>query len=256
VVVPEDKRGLKEMVLGRWALQSVAVLFNTGKTQARGVLVFQGVQYQGKSRWLLSLCPEGLARGGLQLDTKNKDHLKIALSAWLSELGELDGTFRKSDVASLKGFLSNQTDMFRRPYAATESCYPRRTSFFASVNSGEFLNDSTGSTRFWVLPVHTVNADHDIDMQQLWAQVLVLWRGGEAHWMTDSEMAQIQDSNEEHTFVDPVDEIVRTKLPWDDPEAEQIWLSSPSIAARIGIERPTQHQLATITRTVKSLNGN
>ena len=43
--------------------------------------------------------------------------------------------------------------------------------FGASVNSLEFLTDSTGNRRFLVIECLKINAFHNINMQQLWAEI-------------------------------------------------------------------------------------
>ena len=70
---------------------------------------------------------------GHLLDPTNKDSVKLAISAWITELGEIDATFRKADIAALKAFISKRVDKFRRPYAMSDSAYPRQTIFVGTV---------------------------------------------------------------------------------------------------------------------------
>lgn len=254
--VSSPKKELKEMLMRRWAIQCIAVLHNNGEVQARGVLTFQGAQYQGKTRWLRSLAPAGLnlVNTGQVLDVHNKDHVKIAISFWLTELGELDATFKKSDLAALKSFISQTVDTFRRPYAASESSYPRRTSLFASVNDPEFLRDSTGNTRYWVVPADAVRADHSIDVQQLWAQVLALYRSGEQGWLTESEMAILNESNLDFTAADPIEEMLVTNFQWDAPIERWRWLTATDIARRLGFTLPRKPDVDAVGRAVRKLN--
>lgn len=220
VRVPPDKLDLKQRLMRRWALQSVAILHNQGDMMARGVLVFGGPQNQGKGKWLKSLAPYGMVGDGVQLDPHNKDTVKLFVRYWLTELGEIDTIVKRSDVGALKNIISLSTDKFRAPYAARESIFPRRTSPFGTVNDLQFLQDPTGNTRFWVLEVESVNAHHGIDMQQLWAQILAVWKTGEQHWLNDEEVALLNESNGEYVHVDSVEEGLRQAFPWGDPEAE------------------------------------
>lgn len=255
VTTKPGHKALKELLMRRWALQAVAVLSNTGHVQARGVLTFQGAQYQGKTRWLKSLAPEGLVNVGHVLDVHNKDHVKIAISYWMTELGEIDATFKRSDLAALKSFISQQTDTFRRPYAAAEGSYPRRTVFFASVNDSQFLRDLTGNSRYWVIPVESIDNEHEVDMQQVWAQALTLQRAGERHWLSAEEMALLNEANEEFTVAEPVEEVLRDKLPWDDPTAEWLWMTANSIAEMIDMTGRGRYDLARIGASVRRING-
>lgn len=247
---------VKEIIMRRWALQAIAVLFNTGKFQARGVLTFSGVQYAGKSRWLRSLAPEGMVHTGHLLDVHNKDSIKIAIACWICELGEIDGTLRKSDLAALKAFISQELDTFRRPYAMGESTYPRRTVFGATVNEQRYLRDTTGNTRFWSIAVDSINPDHDVDMQQFWAQMLVLWQGGEQHWMTEEEMKLLNTSNEEFTVADPVEEVLRTKLDWEADRSTWVWMTVSELAESLGMQRQSISGLhSLIGKALKRITG-
>ena len=69
--------------------------------------------------------------------------------------------------------LTTDFDRVRRPYDRRESEYPRRTVFIATVNGMNFLSDPTGNTRWWTIAVDDLNFRHDIDMQQLFAQLAV-----------------------------------------------------------------------------------
>ena len=132
--------------------------------RGRGVLTFQGPQGIGKTSWVASLVPDPVLRDMVikldhHLDPNNKDSILGAISHWIVEIGELDSSFKK-DVARLKGVLTSDSDKVRRPYARTESEYPRRTVFFATVNDNNFLVDSTGNTRWWTIPLASIKYQH------------------------------------------------------------------------------------------------
>jgi putative DNA primase/helicase len=152
----------------------------------QGVLVLQGRQDLGKTRWFRSLVPDpSWIAEGVTLDPSNTDSVIAATSAFLVELGELDATTKKSDVAQLKSFLTRSVDKYRAAYGRKAESYPRRTLFGATVNPDEFLVDQTGNRRFWVMPLEAVNAHHGIDMQQVWAEALARAEGGEPYWMPE-----------------------------------------------------------------------
>ena len=46
-----------------------------------------------------------------------REQTRISEAVEVVELGELDSTFRKSDVVALKAFLSREVDIIRSPYA-------------------------------------------------------------------------------------------------------------------------------------------
>ena len=52
--------------------------------------------------------------------------------------------------------------------------------FCASVNSRDFLHD-TGNRRYLILLVDSVNADHNVDIGQVFAETKVLMEQGKEH---------------------------------------------------------------------------
>lgn len=191
---------------------------------AQGVLCLQGKQGKRKTRWLMSLVPggRGWAKEGVILDPSNRDSKQQATDAWIVELGELDGTFRRSDQAHLKGFLTSRVDTYRKAYARTHESIARRTVFAASVNEAAFLLDDTGSRRYWSLPVDECNPEHGIDMQQLWAQALhIAETRPEAGWLSSEEIAKLTEANKAFEVIDPflddlyrVFEVDRSETSW------------------------------------------
>jgi len=153
---------LRDILMRRWLLSAVAAAFEPEGVSAPGILVLQGDQYLGKTKWFKSLAPAhlDLVQDGMMLRPDDKDNVKQVCSFWLVELGELDATFRKSDIAQLKSFITRKKDLLRRPYARRESEFARRTVFFASVNPKQFLHDPTGNRRYWT--IEATNIDHSI----------------------------------------------------------------------------------------------
>ena len=98
-------------------------------------------------------------------------------------MGEIESTFKKSDIDQLKAFVTARTDELRLPYDRAFTTYQRRTAFYASVNAREFLTDTSGNRRFWVLAVKDINVNHGVDMQQMWAEVKeTMYVPGQKNW--------------------------------------------------------------------------
>jgi hypothetical protein len=185
---------------------------------SHGVLVLQGKQGCGKTTWLTRLAPHhlGFSATGVHLDPSDKDSVTRATRVWLAELGEIDSTLRKADIAMLKAFLTADNDVYRRPYGDAPDTFARRTFYAASVNEERFLKDTTGNRRFWVLPIKAMlwRADEpyrigDIDVQQLWAQFAKHAADGELHVLSRDMEARQGRLSEDFRQVDPVEEEIR-----------------------------------------------
>ena len=68
------------------------------------------------------------------------------------EIAELAGMSRR-DVEHVKNFISKPSDTIRLPYARKAETVDRAFVFAATTNEPEFLEDRSGSVRWWVVPV-------------------------------------------------------------------------------------------------------
>jgi putative DNA primase/helicase len=252
------KRAFKETLIRRWCISAIAAAFSPNGISAAGVLTFQGAQYLGKTKWFKQLVPAelGLLKDGMILRPDDKDSVKQCVSFWMVELGELDATFRKSDIAALKSFLTNDRDVLRRAYARKESSYARRTVFFASVNPKEFLHDPTGNRRYWTIEATELDHSHGLDMQQVWAEFYEMWKAGEGYYLTGEEVAELNEHNEQYTAVDPVEDRVMSKLNWQASAMDWRWMTATDILMEIGMDRPTRMDVTTCAAMVRKHNGN
>jgi putative DNA primase/helicase len=249
---------LKRALITRWMISAVAAVFRPTGVSAHGVLVFQGDQYIGKTKWFKTLVPAslGVLQDGVILRPEDRDSVKQCVANWLVELGELDATFRKSDIAALKAFLTKDRDILRRAYARKESEFARRTVFFASVNPKEFLHDPTGNRRYWTIECESLDHDHGIDMQQCWAQVYEqLFLLGESWFLTPAEMDMLNDHNKGFEVVDPIEELIAKGLDWNDPHAIWEWRSATEVLMALGRDTPSQAEATRAAHVIRSRNG-
>lgn len=250
-------RKIKETLMRRWLISAVAAAFQPNGVSAHGVLVFQGAQYMGKTAWFKRLAPKdlGVVQDGMMLRPDDRDSVKQVVSHWLVELGELDATFRKSDIAQLKAFLTRDKDILRRAYARKESEFARRTVFFASVNPREFLHDQTGNRRFWTIECASIDYDHGIDMQQLWAEVLTLYRNGEPWVLQGDEHSSLEGHNKAFEVIDPIEELILSGLRWNEPQAAWRWRSATEIMTELGRDTCTQGEATRAAHIIRARNG-
>lgn len=254
-VFPEVKK-LKETLIKRWMISAIAAAFSPNGVSAEGMLVFQGSQSLGKTSWLKSLTPPELelAKDGMLLRPDDKDSVKQVNSFWLVELGELDSTFRRSDLAQLKAFITQDSDIIRRPYARRESKYARRTVFFGSVNPREFLHDQTGNRRYWTIECESITHQHGLNMQQVWAEFYHMWANGESHRLTRDELSLLNNHNDSYMAIDPVEERILSKLDWDIPDEHWRWAQATEVLIECGVDRPTRVDAQTAAALIRKKN--
>ena len=253
-----DGRKLSDVLILRWMLSALAAAFEPDGVSAHGILVLQGDQYLGKTMWFKQLVPTelGVLQDGMILRPDDRDSVKQVCSFWLVELGELDATFRKSDIAALKSFITRKQDVLRRAYARKESTFARRTVFFGSVNPREYLHDVTGNRRYWTIECQNLDlaAQRTLDMQQVWAEALELYQKGERFYLTLEEMAMLNRHNEEFQVVEPIEERLQTRLGWDARPHMWDWKTATEILITIGVDRPTQADATKCAHMMRKLN--
>lgn len=216
VSVKAGFEAVRDIYFKRWCFSAVGMLKNDGRLSNEGVLVFQGEQGLGKSAWVRKLIGPmyNYFQDGYTLEPNNKDNVMTAVSNWILELGELDGTFKKSEIAALKAFITSVKDTYRAPYDRFDVSHPRTTVLFASVNDDKFLKDSTGDRRFWCLPVQNLSFPDEYNAQQLWAQVSHMQKTEPVvdrthNWfLTDEEIVMRNSMNGNFREDDPVEEMI------------------------------------------------
>ena len=236
---PENEK-LKEMLMRKWLISCCAAACEPKGVELEGILVFQGAQGLGKTLWFKRLAnyENGWLLEGATLNPSDKDSVKRAVSHWIVELGEIESTFKKSDIDQLKAFVTARSDELRLPYDRGFSRYQRRTAFYASVNAREFLTDTSGNRRFWVIPVRSINFNHGIDMQQLWAEVKeTMYVPGQKNWfLSPDEREMLNESNEIYRTQSSVEDLLLEHVRFESKTTKPVQMTK--VLRDLGIANP------------------
>ncbi|MDE2441603.1 MAG: hypothetical protein KGP14_11310, partial [Betaproteobacteria bacterium] len=137
----------------------------------------------------------------------------------------------------------NDKDKIRRPYARVEAEYGRRTVFLATVNQSDYLVDATGNSRWWTIPVVEIDYNHNINMQQVWAQLADRFEAGDQWWLTPKEELQLAEWNARHRSFSMVEDMLSVVVDWDlSYSCESKQLTPTELLVCAGIDRPTNPQ--------------
>lgn len=258
--IENKEKEIYQTYLIKWLLQCVALGLNTtnNSVSADGVLVLQGPQGIGKTSFFRKLSPfAGAFLEGAVIDMRVKDSLILATKSWITELGELDSTLKKEQM-SLKAFVTLPEDNIRLPYARTETKSPRRTSFCATVNPDEFLKDETGSRRWWIIPVTSIDLETLFSLgvnwiNQLWFEVFELYKANTGVFrLTKEEREFLQNSNRIFEASLQYEVEILNKLDFDLPFHKWRWYNAARVAEIIGINSDARKVGRALAKIVKN----
>ena len=115
-------------------------------------LVLKGAQGIGKSSFWRTLASSEWFCDTMQ--NKDQDLLLSVQTTWIYELQELDYMTSKHEQGKLKAWLSSREDKFRVPYGRSTETHKRPSIFVGTCNRSDFLTDSTGNVRFWIIDLN------------------------------------------------------------------------------------------------------
>ncbi|MBD2429380.1 VapE domain-containing protein, partial [Phormidium sp. FACHB-1136] len=173
--------------------------------------ILQGGQGDFKSTFFKTLASREWFDDSMGSSSDKDERLKLHM-VWFVEWAELEAVFKRKDVATVKAFITCSRDLVRPPYGRETKELDRPSIFVGTTNEKEFLADSTGNRRFWVIPVRreidTTTLQQERDA--IWAAAVAAYRAGEKWWLTKEEQAQSNELNQEYAMQDPWHEVVAT----------------------------------------------
>lgn len=184
-------------VIRKTIVAAVARIYEPG-TKFDSVLILNGPQGIGKSTFFAKLATSWFSDSLTITDMRDKAAAEKLQGYWLLELGELAG-IRKTDVETVKSFVSRTDDKYRASYGVNVESHPRQCVIVGSTNSESgFLRDITGNRRFWPVRVSgdSVKKAWQLnDIDQIWAEALCVYKQGEDLFLKGNE-AQIAISEQ------------------------------------------------------------
>ena len=203
------------------------------------MLTLRGAQGLGKSSLIAKLGGDWFSDSFTTL--QGKESYEQVLGVWIMEVGELAG-LKKAEVEQIKLYISKQVDRFRPAYGRRTQEFPRQCIFVASTNETQFLRDTTGNRRFWVVdtpeePTKDIWDDLTPEIvDQVWAEAVERFRHGEKLYLTrelEAVARRVQESyEEENPRTGLVAEYLDRLLPedWDERDlySRRGWLETNS----------------------------
>lgn len=251
--VTTTKQDLWRTCFKKWFVAMVACVLDE-KQVNQTVIVFSGKQGLGKTTWMEKLMPKQLKEYIFSgtINPNNKDTLIHLAECMLINLDELEN-LNRSEIGSLKEIITKTHIRMRKAYGHNNENMPRRASFAGSVNTSQFLNDTTGSRRFLCFEVEHIEYTHNIDIHKVYAQALKLHKENFRHWFNQEEIKEINQNNEQYQLRSPEEELLLTWFESATKETAQYFLNTTQILQMITNRANLNISDASVTKLGKAL---
>lgn len=211
------------LMMRRWFVSLAARILEPG-CKVDTALVFVGAQGARKSSFFDVIAGRYFCDS--HADITSKDIYMQLAESWVFELAEIDGITTRRHADEIKAFLSSRNDRYRPPYGRAVVTVPRHCVIVGTTNQTTFLEDDTGSRRFWCVNVGAVDLELACEWrEQLLAEAVHLQECDEPWWLDRDEDAQREAGAEQHQVEDPLAPTVRRWLAAqvrDDHTSEEV----------------------------------
>ncbi|WP_051505554.1 virulence-associated E family protein [Mesorhizobium sp. WSM2561] len=230
-----------EAVTRCFFISAVARALRPG-VKADCALILEGKQGALKSSLLrmLALNDEWFS-DSLPHDLESKDARQHLAGRWIVELGEI-AQFRRSEIETVKSFLSCQSDKYRPSYGRSVVTVPRQCIFCGTTNAETYLVDTTGNRRFWPIRIEAVDLVGVAKIvDQLWAEAVAAWRDGEIWWLTPKieriAAGQTDSRIDTDPWHDKIDEYVCTRM-------AGMWFTTADVLGQLNVDMSRRDRAA------------
>lgn len=251
--ITTTKQDLWQQCFKKWIVAMVGCVLDD-KIINHTVIVFSGKQGLGKTTWVEKLVPKQLKEYLFSgtINPNNKDTLVQLAECMLINLDELEN-LNRSEIGSLKEIITKTQIRMRKAYGHNNETMPRRASFAGSVNTAQFLNDSTGSRRFLCFELEGIQYQHEVNIDDVFSQALYLFKSGFRHWFDQEEIKNITENNEQYQLRSPEEELLLTWFEPCEKEMANAFLNASQIATKLAERAKINISDGTINKLGKAL---
>jgi predicted P-loop ATPase len=193
-----------------WLKGAVARVLNPG-IQFDLAMILEGDQGVGKTSALRILAGSYHIETALELDRKGEDEIIRKLhgsESWIIEMSELTA-FRKSEIESLKSFLTKTHDHYRKPYAREVTIKARGFVFAGTTNDTTYLADSANRRYLPVKVRHLEREQMENDRQQLLAEAVAMYKANPRLTLAPEVWKFVEEERESRRIVNVDEDTVR-----------------------------------------------
>lgn len=213
----DSDQAIHQIALVKFLVSAVARAYEPG-CQVDAALILQGPQGIKKSTFFRTLASPDWFDDSFGKASDKDERLKLHC-AWILEWAELEAMFKRKDVSQVKAFITTRVDKLRPPYGRSVETMARSSVFCGTTNQTDFLSDSTGNRRFWVIPVEKEISITQLkkERDQIWAAATALYKSGQIWHLTTHESELMDLSRKQYETVDVWEDAI---LDWLETKEE------------------------------------
>jgi predicted P-loop ATPase len=234
-----DSQSLFYVCLSRWAIASVANVFELDGNKNDTCIVLVGGQGAFKTTYLNLFCPKDLVEYSFSgnIDLHSKETPRMLCEKFIINLDDVLKSLTKVDAGLLKNIITQDNVTIRMPYAKYLMKGNRIANFIASINEADFIDDPTGSRRWLPFEVESIDikAAQAFDINEFWTDAYYRYKAGEKYWFDKEETAEWFKGNENFKANSLEKDLILTYfvIP-DDPTKAKHRLSNGDIMKILG----------------------
>lgn len=227
---------------GKWWIGAMARCYEPGCI-FKPVLLIEGEQSIGKSGLVRLFGEPFFAEDSSRnIDLNDSDVFRKLEGKWIVELAEMNA-IHKSDIETVKSFISQRVDIYRPKFHEFVRTVQRRFCLISTMNpSGDGIFKDTNNVRFWPIPCgqkqsERFNFEEIIKIRdQILAEALWRYKSGEIWELTaNEEQLQISATNE-RTVENPAEYHVEKFLKDNEPNVRTHGLHIEAIRSVLSAE--------------------
>ena len=236
---PERDQVRFSVQLKKHLIRSVKQVFHQGYFNKHCFTVINPEQNIGKTSLIRWFCPPSLKQYYLQEFTpdKHKDNLLALCENFMINFDELSSLY-KAEVNNLKAIMSANGTKTRKSYDSRARMYHRKSSFWASTNKTDFLDDETGSIRWICFEIDKINFDYStkVNIDRLYAQIYYLYKEGTVCELTHDEIRENELCNNQYSRILVEEELITQYFTRAEDKNDENFITTTQIYNHIALQ--------------------
>lgn len=163
---------IQRILIQTWMTAALEAVMNTNGFAPPGFLVLLGKMGAGKRAWVRRLDPTRKGCADDVLKPSETNNYLDSSKNWIQEI-DISG-LSKDDFCHLESYVS-----------PTNQNFVCRSAYVATVTNCDFLDKVNDSRNWWIVQAGNIDLQHNLDMQQVWAQVEHYRKQGASPYLTE-----------------------------------------------------------------------